>query len=139
MRGALALIEPDRSGGGRVVSVRGEIDVGTTSALREWLARASEGGRRSVTVDLRGVRFLAVGGLYVLCDEARRMAARRARLTVVCTDDRILQLFSVCLLDDVLHLVPTPPGDAPPKWSGEDDERTARLEAWLRRHAAQSA
>nr|MDQ5807955.1 STAS domain-containing protein [Actinomycetota bacterium] len=72
MSRALALIESDAPDGGRVVTVRGEVDVGSTGALRDWLARASDRGRRSVVVDLRGVQFLAVSGLYVLCDEQHR-------------------------------------------------------------------
>jgi anti-anti-sigma factor len=139
MRGAVALIESDAADGDRVVTVRGEIDIGSTPALRDWLARASDGGRRSVTVDLRGVRFLAVSGLYVLCDEQQRMLAHRARLTVVCTDRRIRQLFDVCRLDGALHVVSERPTDPNAPWSDEDDARAARLAEWLRRHAAVSA
>lgn len=140
MRGALALIQSDPPGGQRVVTVRGEIDIGTTPALRDWLAKASGRGKRSITVDLRGVPFLAIGGLYVLCEEARRMAAHRARLTLVCTDDRILQLLAVCRLEDVLCVVPERThGGAVAAWSPEDDERAVRLRDWLRRHDAASA
>jgi anti-sigma B factor antagonist len=136
MRRALALIEADPAAGDRVVAVRGEIDVGSTSDLRDWLARASDGGRRSVTVDLTGVGFLAVSGLYVLCDEQQRMAANRARLTVVCRDPRVLQLFSVCRLDEVLHVVPSRTVGAARPWCAEDDARAARLAAWLQRYSA---
>ena len=139
MRGAVALIESDTADGDRVVTVRGEIDIGSTPALREWLSRASRGGRRSVTVDLRGVPFLAVSGLYVLCDEQQRMIPHRARLTVVCDDPRITQLFDVCRLDGALHVVPTRPAAVGAPWSEDDDARAERLTAWLRRHAAESA
>ena len=139
MRGAVALIEADSYGVDRVVTVRGEVDVGSAPSLRDWLSRASDGGTRSVCVDLRGVQFLAISGLYVLCDEAARMAREHVRLTIVCTDPRVLQLFSVCRLDDVLHLVDARPADEPPPWSGDDDARAERLAAWLRRYAAESA
>ncbi|HEV2814021.1 MAG TPA: STAS domain-containing protein [Solirubrobacteraceae bacterium] len=137
---AFALIEGDSADSDRVIIVRGEIDVGNTAALRDWLVRASAGGRRSVTVDLSGVRFLAISGLYVLCEEQHRMAAHRSRLTVVCDDPRALQLIAVCRLEDTLHVVPSRSrGAARTPWSADDDARADRLAAWLERYTAQSA
>src|SRR5687768_2403730 len=139
MARAVAIIEPGTSDAERIVDVRGEIDVGSAPALRDWLRRASGGGRRSVVVDLRGVDFLAISGLYVLCDEQHRMVPHRARLTIVCSDSRVLDLFAVCRLEEVLHVVPTRNGNAPDPWSEEDDARAERLRAWLQRYAAESA
>ena len=135
---AVALIDQVAPDGERVVAVRGEIDVGSTPSLRDWLSRASEGGRHPVTLDLRGVPFLAVSGLYVLCDEQHRMARNQARLTIVCNDPRALQLFSVCRLDGVLHVVPELEQAADGAWNLEDEERSERLAEWLQRYAAES-
>ena len=139
MARAVALIDQRSGGGDRVVSVRGEIDVGSTPALRDWLARASEGGRHSVTVDLRGVDFLAVSGLYVLCDEQHRMAAHRSRLTIICSDPRARQLFAVCRLDGVLRIFDAPETVTNGPWDADDDQRAERLAEWLSRYAAESA
>jgi anti-sigma B factor antagonist len=140
MPAPLALIEDAPHTEERVVVLRGEIDVGTASSLRDWLDRASEHGRRSVAVDLTNVDFMAVSGLYVLCDEQARMARHEARLTVVCSARRILKLFEVCRLNDVLRVVPTRAQLASPAvWDGEDTERSARLGAWLERYAAASS
>ena len=140
MPASLALIEDSPRGDERIVVLRGEVDVGSTPALREWLERASEGGRRSIAVDLTNVDFMAVSGLYLLCDEQARMARHESRLTLVCDAPRILRLFDVCRLADVLRIVPSradlPTGDV---WNGDDDERSARLDAWLERYAASSA
>ena len=139
MPASLALIEDSPRGDERIVVLRGEVDVGTTPALREWLERASDGGRRSVAVDLTNVDFMAVSGLYVLCDEQARMARNEARLTLVCDGPRILKLFEVCRLADVLRIVSSR-GDLDPVglWDPEDTERSARLDAWLERYAASS-
>ena len=139
MRGPLALIEPAAAGTDRVVAPRGEIDVGSTPSLREWLARASDGGTRSVVVDLGRVEFMAVSGLYVLCDEQQRMAAHRARLTIVCSRPRLLQLFAVCRLVDVLWIAATRADVDGGPWTAEDARRAQRLDAWLQRYAAESA
>ena len=136
MSAPLALIEDEPAADGRVVALRGEIDVGSTPSLREWLARASEGGRRSRVVDLRNVDFKAVSGLYVLCDEQARMARHRARLTIVCGSARMLQLFEVCRLMDVLRIVPSRAALDGAGWNDEDELRAARLEAWLERYSA---
>ena len=140
MPAPLALIEDGPVTSERVVSLHGEIDVGSTPMLREWLARANEGGRQSLAVDLTNVDFLAVSGLYVLCDEQARMARNRMRLTVICSNRRFLQLFEVCRLGDVLRVVPTR-GELPDglPWSDDDDDRAARLGAWLRRYSPEAA
>jgi anti-anti-sigma factor len=136
MPAPLALIEDGPVTTQRVVALHGEIDVGSTPSLREWLARASEGGRRSLAVDMTNVAFLAVSGLYVLCEEQARMARFQARLTVVCSNRRFLQLFEVCRLGDVLRVVATRTETHDVvEWDGEDDERAARLGAWLRRYS----
>ena len=140
MPAPLALIEDGPRGDVRVVSVRGEIDVGTTEPLREWLSRAGEGGLRSVAVDLEHVDFMAVSGVYVLCDEAARLARNEAQLTVVCRNPRTLRLFEVCRVADVLHVVPDVRAVAPAPSRGDDDDRRAeRLDAWLERYATGAA
>ena len=136
MSAPLALIEDGPAAGARVIALRGEIDVGSTPSLREWLARASEGGRQSLVVDLSNVDFMAVSGLYVLCDEQARMARHRARLTIVCASARMLQLFEVCRLKDVLRIVPARASLNGEAWGDDDELRTARLEAWLDRYSA---
>jgi hypothetical protein len=67
------------------------------------------------------------------------MARHRARLTIVCTNRRILQLFDVCRLTDVLRVVDSRAALDVAGWDGEDDERLRRLDAWLERYAAGSS
>ena len=136
MPAPLALIEDGRVASERIVALHGEIDVGSTPSLRDWLARASEGGRQSLAVDMTNVDFLAVSGLYILCDEQARMARHRSRLTVVCANRRFLQLFEVCRLGDVLRVVPDRASMTNGTWGDEDDARAARLGAWLRRYSS---
>ena len=136
MPAPLALIEDAPATGGRVVTLRGEIDVGSTPALRDWLSRASDEGRHSLVVDLSNVEFMAVSGLYVLCDEQARMAAHQARLTVVCPSGRILQLFDVCRLSDVMRVVRDRSELDGTGWDLEDEDRTERLMTWLSRYAS---
>lgn len=130
----LAVIEDVLDHDERVIGLRGEIDLGTTPALREWLDRASDGGTRAVAVDLGHVEFLAVSGVHALCDEQERMAAHRARMTIVCDRPRLLQLFALCQLTDALRIVPTRAELPGPGWSLGDDLRARRLHRWLERY-----
>jgi anti-sigma B factor antagonist len=137
MPAPLALIEDAPLGDVRVVSVRGEIDVGTTPSLRDWIGRASDGGLRSVAVDLAHVDFMAISGVYVLCDEAARLARHEAQLTVICTHPRTLRLFAVCRVSDVLRIVPDRAALGPAgTWGADDDRRAALLDVWLERYGA---
>ena len=137
MPAPLALIEDAPLADTRIVSVRGEIDVGTAPSLRDWLERASDGGLRSVAVDLCHVEFMAVSGVYALCDEAARLARNEAQLTVVCDRPRTLRLFDVCRLGNALRVVATRDDIAPAgTWSRDDDARTERLGEWLERYSA---
>jgi anti-sigma B factor antagonist len=137
MAAPLALIEDAPRGDVRIVSVRGELDVGTTPALRGWLDRASEHGTRSVAVDLAHVDFVAVSGVYVLCDEAARLAQNEAHFSVICSNERTLRLFDICRLGDVLNVVPDRASlAAHGSWDADDDVRSARLDEWLERYAS---
>ncbi len=134
MSATLALIEDDLDRHERVVALRGELDVDTTPALREWLTRASEGGTRPIAVDLTYVAFLAVSGVHVLVDEQHRMAANRARLSIVCPHTRLLGLFELCRLDDALSIVAHRTDLRGGAWTLGDDLRALRLERWLDRY-----
>src|SRR3712207_7904641 len=137
MPATLALIEDAPLGDVRVVALRGEIDVGTTAALREWRDRASDGGRRPVAVDLQRVGFMAVAGVDVLCDEAARMSRYEAQLTIVCARERTLRLLAICRLGDVLQVVPSRRAIKPAGvWEADDDDRAERLDEWLERYGA---
>jgi anti-anti-sigma factor len=137
MPAPLALIEDAPHADTRIVSVRGEIDVGTAPSLRGWLDRASDHGRRSVAIDLSRVSFLAVSGVSLLCEETARLARHHAQLTIVCDRPRTLRIFDVCRLGDTLRIVPDRGAIEPPgSWSRDDAERAERLEAWLERYSA---
>jgi anti-sigma B factor antagonist len=137
MPAPLALIEDAPHRDTRIVSVRGEIDVGTAPSLRDWLERASDGGRCSVAVDLHHVEFMAVTGVYVLCDEAARLARNEAQLTVVCDRPRTRRLFDVCRLGEALRVVHDRDAIEPAgTWSVDDEARAMALENWLERYSA---
>jgi anti-sigma B factor antagonist len=103
----LALLADDKVAGTPVLTVRGELDVGTTPALNAWLAAATDNSTRSAIIDLSAVTFMAGAALHALCDEQERLLERDGRLTVVCQHPQLLALFRLVELEGVLEVVPT--------------------------------
>src|SRR3954452_18096144 len=103
----LALLADDTVDGLPTLSVRGELDVGSATALRGWLQATTAMSSRSAIVDLSGVTFMAAAALHTICDEQERLLERGESLTVVCRHPQLLALFKVVEIDRVLEVVPT--------------------------------
>src|SRR5947207_7815093 len=105
----LALLADDKVAGTPVLTVRGDLDVGTTPALNAWLSAATDNSTRSAIIDLSGVTFMAGAALHALCDEQERLLAQGdgTGLTVVCQHPQLLALFRLVELEGVLEVVPT--------------------------------
>lgn len=98
----------DRSHGEiTVVEVEGEIDVHTAPDLRERLIALADSGASPVVVDLSKVGFLDSSGLGVLAGVNKQLETHGRRLRIVCSDPRLVRLFSLTRLDEVLTLHPT--------------------------------
>ena len=89
-----------------VVAVNGEVDVYAAPALRDGLTELLQDGS-SVVVDLSEVGFLDSTGLGALVAARTAAAERGAVLPLVCTDQRILNLFTITGLDGVFKIYET--------------------------------
>jgi anti-sigma B factor antagonist len=97
----------DRShGDATVVVVEGEIDVHTAPDLRERLLSLIGGGVVPI-VDLSEVGFLDSSGLGALAGVNKQLETHGNRLRIVCADPKLVRLFSLTRLDEVLTLHPT--------------------------------
>lgn len=90
--------------GHTVVQVRGEVDIYTSSLLRERLVELAEAGARQVVVDLSGVDFLDSSGLGVLVGALKRLRTADGDLSLVCTSEKLLKIFRITALDRVFAL-----------------------------------
>jgi anti-anti-sigma factor len=66
------------------VAFSGDIDVFATASMRAILLEAIRGDPHDLTVDLRKVRHLSMGGVAVLIGANRRQMARARVLILVC-------------------------------------------------------
>jgi anti-sigma B factor antagonist len=84
-----------------VLSVHGEIDLGTAPVLGQVLAPVLEHGNGPVVVDLSEVPFMDSTGVHVLVDALQRLTPQNRRFAIACREDgqvhRLLAL--VGLLD----------------------------------------
>ncbi len=93
--------EPDRDTA--VLSVHGEIDLGTAPMLRAALLPVLEHQRGSIVVDLSDVPFMDSTGVHVLLDTVQRLEPENRRFAIACRENgpvhRVLAM--VALLDVV--------------------------------------
>lgn len=90
-----------------VLSVRGEVDVYSAPTLRDNLTELREAGAEAVVVDLTEVAFLDSTGLGALIGARTEAESSGGRLAIVCTNDRILKLFTITGLDSVFSIYPS--------------------------------
>ena len=87
-----------------VVEVEGEIDVYTSSRLRELLSHLVNEHRYQLVVNLEKVEFLDSTGLGALVGGLKRVRAHDGSLDLVCTQERILKIFRITGLTKVFEV-----------------------------------
>lgn len=90
-----------------VVAVSGEVDVYSAPALKESLTELLRSGASSVVVDLSAVAFLDSTGLGALVEARAATTEAGGSLPLVCSQERILKLFTITGLDGVFSIHPT--------------------------------
>lgn len=95
--------------GWTVVAASGEIDVSSAPQLRDVLVGLIEGGDRRLIMDLDAVDFIDSTGLGVLVGAVRRARAADGDMRLVCSNSRLLKVFSVTGLDEVFAITESVP------------------------------
>jgi anti-sigma B factor antagonist len=96
-----------RKDGIEVVTVDGEIDIYTVPRLRELLIELTRKGSYRLVVDLDKVGFLDSTGLGVLVGALKRVRPYDGWLDLVCTRERILNIFKITGLTKVFGIYQT--------------------------------
>ena len=91
---------------GRLVRLRGRLDVHSVPDIREALHRAVDGGTGDLHADLDGVHIADATGLGVLVGAHRRAQRRGRRLVLEDVPAPVLRLLRVTKLHRVLPLAP---------------------------------
>lgn len=90
-----------------VVAVSGEVDVYSAPTLKAKLSEQLQAGATTLVVDLSEVAFLDSTGLGALVEARAAAAEAGGALPIVCTQERILKLFTITGLDGVFAIHPS--------------------------------
>jgi anti-sigma B factor antagonist len=82
-----------------VVSLAGELDLGTSEQFAHELDALRERGARQLIVDLLGITFLGSAGLALLTRAAKQTRAVGGECVVVSDDPRTLRVFQITGLE----------------------------------------
>lgn len=91
-----------------LVTVSGDVDVYTAAGLRDHLDRLIATGHRHLVLDLREVPFMDSTGLGVLVGRLKLTRLQKGSLRVACTVPRILRVFEITGLNQVLAVYDDP-------------------------------
>jgi anti-anti-sigma factor len=94
--------------GSASVSLQGELDLATASALEVRLGELEEHGSTHLTVDLGGLAFIDSTGLRVLLQASARAKERGHELTLRPARATVQQVFAITGAQEVLRFDPPP-------------------------------
>ena len=90
-----------------VVSVMGDVDMATASALERRLLDVTEAGTGEVIVDLTGCSFLDCRGLRALIATKGRLSRSDRSLALVLSNPSIMRIFQITHFDDWFEIYPS--------------------------------
>jgi anti-sigma B factor antagonist len=89
-----------------ILAVSGEVDVYSAPALKDKIGELIQSGQTTLIVDLSGVAFLDSTGLGALVEARAATNESGGSLPIVCSQERILKLFTITGLDGVFTIHP---------------------------------
>lgn len=99
-------VEDTERTSGRLVTVRGDIDVCTAPHLKRVLIEAIDGGCKSIIVDLSHVEYLDSTGLGMLIGCLKRCKEQESCLAIRCEDNwQVWRKFTITGLDTIFDRV----------------------------------
>ena len=101
---SLAIID-NRSDGSHVVALRGELDMGSASSLRQYFEGMSWNGSPALIVDLSGLTFMDSSGLAEMIWIERKARAAGARIALVPGPTEVQRVFEISGMIDSFQWV----------------------------------
>ncbi len=78
-----------------VVSIKGRLDVTTTSALEQVFAKLFESEKVKVLVDCSQLEYISSAGLRVLLTAAKSAKKTEGNIALACLNDNVKQIFEI--------------------------------------------
>jgi anti-sigma B factor antagonist len=89
---------------GSLLTVSGEIDLDTVDLLRDSVSEILDEQSCDLVIDLDDVGYIDSAGLGVLVGTYNRLAESQRSLCIRCSSPRILRLFEITGLTELLHI-----------------------------------
>ena len=89
---------------GSLLTVSGEIDLDTVDLLRAAVTEILDEQSGDLIIDLDDVGYIDSAGLGVLVGTYNRLAESQRSLCIRCSSSRVLRLFEITGLTEVLHI-----------------------------------
>jgi anti-sigma B factor antagonist len=91
-----------------VLVVGGEVDFEVSPQLKARMMRTIKGGRRRLVLDLSDVTFIDSTAIGVIAGAVEKLdEAGGGSLAIVCTHEKVMQIFEITGLDSVITVHPT--------------------------------
>lgn len=87
-----------------LITVSGEVDLATSPDLDTAVIAAIDSGISSVVIDLTDVSFMDSSGLGVIVRALKRCREAENDLDLVITNERVLKVFGITGLDQVIPI-----------------------------------
>ena len=87
-----------------VISISGEVDLYTASALKEMTYEVLDTGVSNIILDMTGLDFMDSSGLGVLVGTLKRVRSAGGSLWLICDRDNLLKIFRLTGLDKVFTI-----------------------------------
>lgn len=87
-----------------VISISGEVDLYTASALKEMIYEVLDTGVSNIILDMTGLDFMDSSGLGVLVGTLKRVRSAGGSLWLICDRDNLLKIFRLTGLDKVFTI-----------------------------------
>ena len=87
-----------------VITVSGEVDLATSPDLDAAIIAALDSGAGSLVIDLTDVSFMDSSGLGVIVRGLKRCREADKDLDLVITNERVLKVFGITGLDQVIPI-----------------------------------
>jgi anti-sigma B factor antagonist len=87
-----------------LITVSGEVDLATSPELDVAIIAAIDSGTLSVVIDLTDVSFMDSSGLGVIVRALKRCREAENDLDLVITNERVLKVFGITGLDQVIPI-----------------------------------
>ena len=87
-----------------VIAVSGEVDIASSPVLDAAVITAIGEGAKHITIDLTDVSFMDSSGLGVIVRGLKRSREADLDLDLVISNDRVLKVFAITGLDQVIKI-----------------------------------